>query len=351
MTQTTLYSRVLAKIGAERGRLLSAAKLKALIESKSLQELAAQLRDSSYQEQIAKVSLPLTSRKLERAFNESLIETYSKMVKNSPNKVKEYLDLYLLRFEIENIKALIKATSAKLNAEDKIAKVYVSVENYLENRKVIAEAQKATSLRQVVNVFSNTKYTSALSMGLQSYEETGSTMCFDVFIDKAFFEQLYDCYERLPKKEKPHAYYYASIENDSFILLTLLRGKALNYDANWLRMAVHHNNIMGLSRETVEAIVSSADFESALKIILESYYAEFFKKATDAEETIADAEKAFSQAMFQKAKASVITEIFNIGSALSFMTQKKVEVQNLTAISLGLEASMKPEDIQLQLLL
>jgi V/A-type H+-transporting ATPase subunit C len=344
-----LYSRVLAKIGAERGKLLSEAKLKALTESKSLQELTAQLRDSSYQEQIARVSLPLSSRKLERAFNESLIETYLKIVKNSPKKVKEYLDLYLLRFEIENIKALIKAISAKLDAEDKIAKVYVSVENYLENRKVMEEAQKATSIRQVVNVFSNTKYASALSMGLQSYEESGSTMCFDVFIDKAFFERLYDCYERLPKKEKPHAYSYASIDNDSFILLTLLRGKALNYDANWLRMAVHHN-IMGLSRETVEAIVSSADFESALKIVLKSCYAKFFRKATDSEETIAGAEKAFSKAMFQKAKASVITEIFNIGSALSFMTQKKVEVQNLTALSLGLEASIKPEDIQLQLL-
>ena len=350
MTQTTLYSRVLAKIGAERGKLLNEAKLKALTESKSLQELTTQLRDSSYQEQIARVSLPLTSRKLERAYNESLIETYLKMVKNSPKKVKEYLGLYLLRFEIENIKALIKATSAKLNAEDKIAKVYVSVENYLENRKVMEEAQKATSVRQFVNVFSKTKYASALSMGLQSYEETGSTMCFDVFIDKAFFEQLYDCYERLPKREKPHAFSYARIENDSFILLTLLRGKALDYDANWLRMAVHHN-IMGLPRERVEAIVSSADFESALKIVLESYYAEFFKKATDAEETIAGAEKAFSKAMFQKAKASVTREIFNIGSALSLMTQKKVEAQNLTALSLGLEASMKPGDIQLQLLL
>ncbi len=104
MTQTTLYASVLAKIGAERSKLLSEAKLKALTESKSLTEFAAQLRDTSYQEQIAKLSLPLTSRKLERAFNENLIETYIKIIKNSPKKARKYLSLYLLRFEIETYK-------------------------------------------------------------------------------------------------------------------------------------------------------------------------------------------------------------------------------------------------------
>lgn len=349
MTQATLYSRVLVKIGAERGKLLSEAKLKTLAESKNLVELITQLRDSSYQEQMAKVSSPLTSRKLERALNENLIETYLKIVKNSPKRARKYLDSYLLRFEIENIKALIKATGAKLSSEEKMAKIYLSAESYLENRKIIEEAQKATSIRQVVDILKSTKYAPALGMGLQTYEETGSTICFDVFIDKMFFEQLYKGYESLPKKEKPHAHFYASMESDSFILLTLLRGKALNYDANWLRMAVPHASF-NLSTETIETIVAAADFESALKIVLESHYAEFFEKATNAEETIASAEKAFFKAMYQQARASVTREIFNIGSAIAFMTQKKVEVLNLAALGLGVEAVMKPQDIQLQLL-
>jgi vacuolar-type H+-ATPase subunit C/Vma6 len=348
LTQTTLYARVLVKIGAERGKLLSEARLKTLTESKNLQELAAQLRDSSYQEQIAKMPLPLTSRKLERAFNENLIETYLKIVENSPKKARRYLDFYLQRFEVENIKALIKATSAELSTEQKIAKIYLSVENYLENRAVIEEASKALSIRQAVNVLNSTAYASALKMGMQTYEETGSTMCFDLFIDKAFYEQLYIGYESLPKKEKPHAHFYASIENDSFILLTLLRGKALNYDANWLRMVVPNSNFSLL--ETVEGIVSAENFESALKIVLENYYAAFFTKATNSEETIASAEKAFLKAMLRQAKASIITEMFNIESPLALMTQKRVEVLNLTALSLGVDAAMKPEDIQLQML-
>ena len=350
MTQTTLYAGVLAKIGAERSKLLSEVKIKTLTESRDLSALAAQLRETTYQTQIGKVPLPLTSRKLERAFNENLIESYEILIKNSPKDVTKYLNLYPLRFEVENIKALIKAANANLSPEQKLAKMYLSVEDYLKKRSVIEEAAKAPTVKQLVNSLKNTEYASALNMGLQNYEETGSTARLDVLLDKVFYEKLYDSYMLLTKKEKPHAHFYASIENDSFTLITLLRGKTLNYDANWLRLAVPHNNFY-LTMETVEALLSAADFESALKIALESHYAKFFVKAQNPEETIANAEKAFKRAKFQHAKASRISENFNIGASLAFMTQKEAEVHNLTALSAGVEAAIKPEEIQGQLLL
>jgi vacuolar-type H+-ATPase subunit C/Vma6 len=350
LTQTTLYARVLSKIGAERGKLLSEAKLKTLTESKNLSDLATQLRDTSYQEQLVKVSLPFTSRKLERAFHENLISTYVKIIKNSSKNASKYLWLYLLRFEVENIKALIKATNAKLSLEQKLGRIYLPAEDYLKNRSVIEETAKAPDIKQIVKALKKTDYTLALNMGLQSYEEDGSTTCLDVLLDKTFYEKLHDSYESLPKKEKPHAHFYASTENDSFTLLTLLRGKTLNYDANWLRLAVPPNNFY-LDMETVEAMVTATDFESALKIAFESHYAGFFAKAQSPEETVANAEKAFKKAVLQHAKASKIPEIFNIGAPLAFMTQKEAEVHNLTALSLGVEAEIKPEDIQHQLLL
>jgi vacuolar-type H+-ATPase subunit C/Vma6 len=350
LSQTTLYSQVLAKIGVERGRLLSEVRLKTLTESKDLSELAAQLRDTSYQEQIVKVSLPLTSRKLERAFRENLISTYLKIIKNSPKNASKYLWLYVLRFEVENIKTLIKATNAKLSLEQKMGRIYLPAEDYLENRSVMEETAKAPDIKQIVKALKKTDYTLALNMGFQSYEEDGTTACFDVLLDKTFYEKLYDSYESLPEKEKPHAHFYASTENDSFTLLTLLRGKTLNYDPNWLRLAVPSNNFY-LDKETVEAMVTATDFESALRIAFDSHYAGFFAKSQSPPEIIVNAEKAFKKAVFQHAKASIIPEHFNIGAPLALMTQKEAEVYNLTALSSGVEAAIKPEDIQRQLLL
>ena len=64
------------------------------------------------------------------------------------------------------------------------------------------------------------------------------------------------------------------------------------------------------------------------------------------EETIANAGKAFKKAVFQHAKSNAISETFNIGSPLAFLTQKEAEVYNLTILSLGVDAAMKPEEIR-----
>jgi V/A-type H+-transporting ATPase subunit C len=340
----------LAKIGAERSKLLSEAKIKSLTETESLSELTAQLRDTSYQEQIAKVPMPFTSIKLERAFQENQIAAIMKIIKNSPEQSAKYLGLYICRFEVENIKALIKATNAKLDREQKLAKIYFTAEDYLRNRAVIEEAAKAETTKQVVNALKRTEYALALSMGQQSYEENGFTTCFDVLIDKVFYEKLYSGYVGLSKNEKTKAYFYASIENDSFTLLTLLRGKNLNYDPNWLRLAVPFDNF-NIYAETIEDMVTAVDFEAALKIALNSYYARFFAKVDNPEETVANAERAFKKVVLKHAKASRVSENFNLGLPLSYLTQKENEVHNLTAISSGVEAAVNPEDIQAQLLL
>ena len=350
MTQTAIYAAVLAKIGAEKSKLLSEAKIKTIIEAKSLTEFTGQLRETTYQAQIAKIPLPLTSRKLERAFNENLIETYIKMIKNTPKKATGFLSVYLLRFEIENIKSLIKAVNAEQSPEQKLARIYFSVEDYLKKRPILEEAAKATTMRQMVNAFKSTEYAPALIRGTQSYEENGTTVALDVLLDKVFYDILNERYRKLPKEEKPHAYFYASIESDSFTLLTILRGKTLSYDANWLRAAIPLNKF-NLPSDTMEALLVAADFEAALKIAMETSYGKFFAKAQSPVDTVANAEKAFNRAIFQHAKVSTISEIFNVGAPLAFMMLKETEVHNLIAISAGVEASITADQIQEHVLL
>ncbi len=349
MSQITLYASVLAKIGAEKSNLLSEAKLKTIVETKTLSEFSAQLRDTVYQPQLLKATLPLTSRKLERVFNESLIESYIKIINNSPKKARPFLNLVLLKFEIENIKTLIKAANANLPPEQRLSKVYVSVEDCLKKRALIEEAAKAPTIKQIVNNLKISEYGPALTKGLQSYEEKGSTAGFDILLDKFFYDSLYDAFFNLQKKEKPHAKYYASIENDSFTLLTILRGKVLNYDPNWLRLAVSRNKF-NLSSDIIEALLVAPDFESTLKIAFESNYGKFFAKAPTPEEIIVNAERAFKRAEFHYAKVSTVPEIFNIGGALAFIKLKEAEVHNLIASSAGVEAGVNPEAILSQML-
>lgn len=350
MTESTRYASVLAKIGVERSRLLSEAKLKSLTESKNLNDIVTQLRGTSYAEKLTKLPSSLTSNKLERVFQENLIEIYIKIIRYSPRSVQSFLSLYILRYEIENIKTLIKATYAKLDTTQKLARIYFSVEDFLKRRSVIEETAKAPNLKQTVDSLKNTEYELSLSLGFKSFEEGGSTTCFDVLLDKMFYEKLYSGYQDLPKRDKPHAYFFVSMESDSFTLLTLLRGKNLNYDSNWLQLAVPMDNF-SISKQMVENFASAPNFESALNLARKGEYAQFFTKAPTPEDTIATGERNFRKAMFEYAKHSIVSEIFNVGMILVFMIQKAAEVYNLTAISIGVEAGLKPEEIRNQLLL
>jgi vacuolar-type H+-ATPase subunit C/Vma6 len=172
----------------------------------------------------------------------------------------------------------------------------------------------------------------------------------DIFIDTLFYEKLYAAYKSLPRREKSHSKFYASLENDRFILLTLLRGKNLGYDPNWLRMAIPRC-YFDLNKEQIESIVSALNFEAAYKIIQESHYAKYFEHKATPEETIAAAEKNFKKAILAYAEKKYIREIFNVGSTLIFITLKEAEVHNLTALTLGVDAGMKSEVIRNQLLL
>jgi V/A-type H+-transporting ATPase subunit C len=349
LTQTTRYASVLAKIGAQRSTLLSEAKLKALSDSKNLNDFATQLQDTVYQVNIGRIQSPLSGRKLEHAFNENLIKTYQKIIQYSPKPSSEYLKLYLLRFEIENIKIFIKGTLAGYSAEQKMYKTYPFVSCYIEKREIFEAAANASTISQLIAAFKKTPYVSPLSMGLERYNKTNSTACLTVFLDVFFYEHLYRVYEALPKKEKPPARLYASLENDGYILLSILRGKNLNYDSNWLRLAIPHN-YFNLNNKEVEALLSALNFDSAHQIVLSGYYANYFPKKETPEETLSKAERCFRRAVIEYAQSSR-RFFFTIGLPLAYMTLKETEASNLRTLALGIEASIPPETIQSQLFL
>jgi V/A-type H+-transporting ATPase subunit C len=332
LAQTTKYASLQSKIGAERSRLLNEAKLKLLSETKKMVEFVGALRETTYGEKIA-ISASIGG--MERVFRENQIEVLIKIVENSPSSISAYLKTYVRSYEIENIKNLMRSILARLDSEQKRAKIYLRTEIVLRNSRAFEDAINAHDLKQFSDAFKKTEYASAVSQGIKSYEESASGACFDVLIDKVFYENLYLTYNQLPKKEKKHAFFYADLESSSFILLMLLRAKYLKYDSSWLRVAVPDHHF--LQEEIVESLVTSQDFNSAFAIVLKSSYGKFFTKTRSPNESISMAEKLFRKTLYEHAQKSHITEEFNIGLPLSFIYLKEAEVRDLVRLCVSLE--------------
>jgi len=345
LPKTIQYASLLAKIGAERSKLLMEAKIKTLSESQNLSEVATQLRDTTYQEQVIHISPPLDSRKLEHAYNENLIDAYLKILGSAPKNAIQFLGLYLMRFEIEHIKALIRATSAKSSTEEKLEKIFYRVEDYLGHHEIIEEVAKASTVVAVVHAFKDTHYYNALTTALKDYEETALISSFDFYMDKYYYDTLYQNFKTLSGSEQKSAEFYTSHESDGFTILTILRGKLLGIDPNRLRLIIPKCTF-NLSKTKIEALTSAVDFDVALNIVLETPYGNYFSHGQNKHETISNGEKALKKAIFEHAQTSIITETFNLELPLAFLAQKEAEVHNLVALTLGVEAGFKPESIR-----
>lgn len=344
MSKARSYPDVLVKVGVERGYLLSSGKLKALTECRSLAEFALALQETIYADKLNEVTLPYSSRKFERSFKESFIEVSCKIAQHCPEDVSQFLEIFLLRFEHENIKTVLRAIRVGLSYEEILSRIHMAAEDYLKRRAFLENASKAIDIRSIVDIFKDTIYGQLLSSGFQKYEETESIKFFDILLDKMFYEHLGSVFEALPKREQRHAFFYITSESDGFNLLTILRAKILNYDSDLIRTAIS-SNFYRISKRTIEDLLLSNDFETAFNIIKQSYYSRFFTRDETPEETVSAASMAFRRAMFENAKKMRVGYPFNIGALLGLIVEKDVEVNNLTAISLGIEYSLKSNDI------
>jgi vacuolar-type H+-ATPase subunit C/Vma6 len=350
LPQTIKYANVLTRIGAQRATLLGVSKLKMLTEASTLEELVSQLRDSSYQSRLQKVAPPYDSRQLEWVFKEAFFEAAIKVTKNAPKSVAPFLKMFLKQFEVENLKALIKAAHVDLEPEQVLSKVSLQLEAFLGNRDAFEEAAKANGITQRVNALAKTEYATALAQGLASYNETGAVACFDVLLDKVYFENLYEAYFELSHVERKHAQFYVETLTAKYVLPMILRAKNLNYETSALRVIIP-DQTLGLSKATLEELVEASDYEVAHNIVMQTPFGQYFPKTASAEETIANAETALRKALTEHAEHARVFEIFNIGLPLSFLILKQTEATNLTTISIGIESKLAPEEIARRLFL
>ncbi|MEJ2272251.1 MAG: V-type ATPase subunit, partial [Candidatus Bathyarchaeota archaeon] len=337
------------KISIEKSHLLTKEELIGLVNSRNLEEYASGLKETIYGQEIEKLMSPYSTNDFERVFRENFIKTCIKIVKNSPDVVSEFLRIYLLKFENENIKTILRAVSIGLPFDEIKKRLYLDLETFLERKEIILKAAMAIQLKLVVDALQNTVYGPSLILGLKKYEETGSTKYFDILLDQLFYENIGELYKNLPKNEKEHAFFYVSNIVDSFNILTILRAKLLGYDPHWIRMVLAHN-FYNISEERIEQMLMADDFESAFKIIMQSNYKNLFGKSEVNEEKLSKAEKEFRQVIFSNINKLRFGYPFNVGTPIAFIFRKEIELRNLIAISLGIDYNWKKDDISSLLL-
>ncbi len=325
------FAYVNARVRSMESRLLDEHKINELIEASSISEFIGFLEDTDYAPYLSEVSDD--SMGVEKALNIHLAHIYQTLANISPDKARKILKLFEKKFDVQNIKTLLRAKYVGLDAEETFKHI-IPLGTIPENR--LRELCEAKTIDEVLNGLEDTEYSKILSSELSTYEQTGKLVSFELALDKYILEGLWKSIGTEGTTEdifKEFVGALIDIEN----LKVILRAKA-----------------DGLSSEEILKYMLNVGYEIApwkLKELAEAESIESVISALEGtrygsiiSENLEDYEKTGSIYVFEKALDKYLSEIgkklslrqpFGVGPIIGLITSKEQEIKNLKIIIKG----------------
>ena len=325
------FAYVNARVRSMESRLLDEHKLNELIESAGMTEFIGLLEDTEYGPYISDASNDAMG--IEKALNTHLAHVYQTLSEISPSKSRKILKLFEKRFDVQNIKTLLRAKYVGLDAEETF-KLIIPLGTIPENK--LRELCETKAIEEVVNGLEGTEYSKILSNELATYEQTGKLISFELALDKYILENLWKSVGIEGTNEdifKEFVGAIIDIEN----LKVILRGKAdglsseniLNYILNvGYELAPWKLKELAES-ESIEGVISSLEGTKYGTIISENL------EEYDKTKSVYVFEKALDKYLAKIGKNLSLRQPFGVGPVIGLITSKEQEIKNLKIIIKG----------------
>ncbi|AXI25270.1 V-type ATP synthase subunit C [Methanofervidicoccus sp. A16] len=336
------YAYVNARVRSMESRLLDDHKLNELIEAGSLVEVVGLLEDTDYGKYISTTSKDVYS--VEKSLDMHLAHIYKTLAEISPDRSKKILELFEKRYDVKNIKTILRAKYAGLDGES-IFKILIPLGRIPENK--LRELCEAKTVEEVVNGLEGTEYGKILSENLSIYEESGNLIPLELALDRYILEGLWKVVGIEGTNEdifKEFIGRMIDIENLKIILRC--KGERVSSEVilNYLLGVGYELPPWKLKElaeaESMEGVVSSlegTEYSNIISGCLEEY------------------EKCKSAYVFERALDNYLVEIgkklslrqpFGVGPIIGFITSKEMEVKKLKVIIKGKMEGLSPRDIR-----
>jgi len=339
------YAYVNARIRSKEAKLLDDAKLNELIESGSLEELVGLLEDTDYGEYVAEVMNELKDPvAVEKALDMYLADLYALMYRISPDGAKNVLKVFAKKFDIKNIKTLIRAKFVGLDAEETYSLLIPLGNIPVEKLKELAEVK---TVEEVIRGLDGTEYFKVLQEELSNYEQASTIIGFELALDRYYLESLRKTIMTEGKEEDLFREFVGTmidVEN----LKVILRGKADGLSADEIGKYVSLTGYE-LASWKLKDLMSAGGIEGVLSSLEGTSYADVLAEAMEEFEktkSIYAFEKALDKFVLEKGKKLSTRKPFGVGPIIGLIVSKELEVKNLKAIIKGKIENLKPEEIR-----
>lgn len=340
-----------------------------LIEPNDIVELAGRrprdvhsmLAKTSYQAEVSEISAKqLSSISLESALLKNFVRACEEIMEHSPKSVSFLLSTILMKFEANNVKAILRAKEAELSVDE--AMKYIVPVGRLDEVRCRKILENSKSVSDVVELLSELEYRSVLKEALRGHEETRFLLPLAVALDKYVYGKIWRAAGKLRGLDKKIARTVIGIEIDALNIKVILRCRAMGISEDQIRRyIIPVSEVFG--EKELEDAIRAADIKSSVESLLATaklamardyrYVLTDLLREYEASQSLSQLEMVLDRGLLKTSLRMLkrYTLFFNIGLILAFLNLKWFEVKNLRAIIRGVEDKIPPDKIRKLLVL
>jgi vacuolar-type H+-ATPase subunit C/Vma6 len=325
------------RIALENLKLIDLNELVCLI-GKDLEEIFSFLVYTSYGREVRSTCGDIVEPGLlEEALFQNYAKTFSKLLNSSSKYIKNLLLSILHKFDIMNLKTMLRMVQAGMNSED-ILQHIIPLGMY-DRKKCQEMLSDVNSVKDIVSSLRDQDFGSILKETLKTKNGIGVLSQLEAALDKELFKRILKEIKNLDRRDKKIATNILGIEIDVLNIKIILKYKALminqeNIKENLMPVAL-------INEKVLESAIKEPDIKSTFQRILKSvktkhqvYQAIFTKLVKESDSPLSRLEfileKAPLEMSFFELKKNM--RYYNIGYILAFLNMKWAEIKNLRSI-------------------
>lgn len=352
------YKRIMPKIAVAKLKIMEPKEIADLV-GMSLHHISSMLEKTPYKAEISEISTKeLSANSLEDALLQNFIKTCEELMELSPKRIRLLISTFLMKFEANCIKAILRAKQAELDVDE--AMKYIIPVGRMDEARCRKTLEISENIADVAESLLDMEYGSVLEKAFAVYEEEKIFYLLEVAIDRHVYSKIWRAIGKLGGLDKKIARTVIGLEIDAANVKTILRCKAMGIREDQIRRyLIPVSEVFG--EKELEEVIRESDIQSFINSLvrLASYamardyqyiFAEIQKQNVTSLTTL---EKILDRGLIETSLRMIkrYTPYFNIGLLLAFLNLKWFEVRNLRAVMRGSESGIPPDKIKKMLVL
>ncbi|MBD3203611.1 hypothetical protein GF327_04910 [Candidatus Woesearchaeota archaeon] len=334
-----------ARVSAMSAKLLKAAEYRMLLKMK-IAEIARFLEESEYKKEVDMYAIEYEGVSLvERAVSQNLANTFRKILRMSDETMQIILNNYLKKWDIENIKTIIRAKQSDMK-NNQIIDLLVPAGCLDKNRFTGLLIENEPEQILIKSGIIDMKY---FKEALDVLKHTGNMFYLENQLDKYYYDQLILLSEKIPSGG-------AGFKNLILTEIDLLNIKNLfdfkKTGQKNIEKYIFYSGLK-LNRALLNEMIAAGNLDELSAIVKKSAYKKIVSDAQNnysKDSFLIGIEMESEKLRLRKAKDMSQLSPISVNKILSYMLRKEIERKNLIKIIKSKQIDLAEDIIKKQII-